>query len=90
MKILSLVALVAIGLTACYAEGKSLAVGATRKDHFLTINRCEAEATRTLTPGVPKHTSFVCEAKLLGLTLEQREYVDGGLIICAEPAAGGP
>jgi hypothetical protein len=58
-------------------EGYSQFLGRGETVHFLTLGRCEREATSTYPDGGRRYSGYVCKRTFLGLTLDTVEFYDG-------------
>jgi hypothetical protein len=63
----------------CWAEGNSYFLGTGETERFLTMARCEREATASFRDGNPKYSGYECRARLPGFTTEKRDYQSGKL-----------
>ena len=69
----------AVLLAGCYTQGNSYLVADGEKELFLSMARCETQATSRFPDGSPKYAGYVCKKKLAGFMLEERDYSNGKL-----------
>ena len=75
MKPILKVALTALVLSGCSAEGNSAYLGSGPTKRFLTMNTCEKEALRRHPSGGRVYAGFECRKMLLGtFQIEERRY----------------
>lgn len=79
MRPLLLSAILGGALTGCYAEGNSVGFGVGDSETFLTLARCQREATATYAGGGLRYYGYECRGKVLGFVTEKRTYSDGKL-----------
>lgn len=63
----------------CWTEGNSYFLADGETERFLTMNRCEREATAKHPEGTSKYSGYECRGKFLGLTTTKRDYYNGKL-----------
>jgi hypothetical protein len=73
--VLSTVTIVA--LVAFRVEGHSSFLADGETQYFLTMSRCQREASSTFSQGGSRYSGYRCTRKFLWFTLETQDFYDG-------------